>query len=440
LFDESQLIKNYYINASGQIVASNGFAYSNLIPVKQATYMLSGRNTENITSNKRVHGYDENGDWVKQITYVAVTRISDYSTSILIDDASIKYIRLSIYGSDADVQLELGSSITSYIEHQSQTYPLSLGNIELNSSPDETIRDQIVGKPNEWYKREYIHKFVITGTELWNKYSTDRYFLNASQISVPLKLRGGTYCTHFKWETSQSSAKLNNCIYITSNNGNLEIYPSQEFLNTYNTAAKFKEYLQTEYSNNNPVIAYYQRLEYTDIPITDTTLINQLNDIYNNAHSYNDVTNITTTYEDGNEQMYLDIEALAKGGSTTTETDPIFSASASSGITSSDISNWNNKADVEDIPDLTDYVKNTDYASSSKGGVTKTGWYNFQIESGGHPYVSNRSYNNYLNDDNLAFISKGTLENVITGKNLADKNYVDTAIATAITNTLGGSY
>lgn len=93
-----------------------------------------------------------------------------------------------------------------------------------------------------------------------------------------------------------------------------------------------------------------------------------------------------------------------------------------------------------DTPDLTDYVKNTDYASSSKGGVIKTGWYNFQIESGGHPYASNRSYNNYLNDDNLAFISKGTLENVITGKNLADKNYVDTAIANAITNTLGGSF
>jgi hypothetical protein len=93
-----------------------------------------------------------------------------------------------------------------------------------------------------------------------------------------------------------------------------------------------------------------------------------------------------------------------------------------------------------DTPDLTDYVKNNDYASSSKGGVFKTGWYNFQIESGGHPYASNRSYNNYLNDDNLAFISKGTLENVITGKNLADKNYVDTAIANAITNTLGGSF
>lgn len=33
-----------------------------------------------------------------------------------------------------------------------------------------------------------------------------------------------------------------------------------------------------------------------------------------------------------------------------TETDPVFSASASAGITSNDISNWNGKAEVSDIP------------------------------------------------------------------------------------------
>ena len=75
--------------------------------------------------------------------------------------------------------------------------------------------------------------------------------------------------------------------------------------NDFSTLADFKAWLST----HNTTI-YYPLAEYTDIPITDTTLISQLNDIYNNAHSYNGVTNITTTYEDGNEQMYLDIEAL----------------------------------------------------------------------------------------------------------------------------------
>lgn len=75
--------------------------------------------------------------------------------------------------------------------------------------------------------------------------------------------------------------------------------------------------------------------------------------------------------------------------------------------------------------DLTDYVKNTDYATSTKGGVVKinspqgTGIY-----SSGVIYALTRGYDNYLNDNNGLFVSKGTLENVITGKGLiSDTDY-----------------
>lgn len=263
--------------------------------------------------------------------------------------------------------------------------------IELNSSPDGTIRDEIIGTPNNWFKREYIGK------------TTDAS--GSTSITINDMVSGSGFYSYYGGTLSGKTI-------------------------TYDSAI----------SGINTI--WYQKEQYTDIPITDTALISQLNDIYNNAHSYNGTTNITTTYEDGNEQMYLDIEALAKGGSTTTETDPIFSASASSGITSSDITNWNNKADVEDIPDLTDYVKNTDYARSSKGGVVKVASdsYNVSTSASGQLISVARTYQAYNNMQNNSFISKGTLENVITGKNLADKNYVDTAIATAITNTLGGSF
>ena len=66
---------------------------------------------------------------------------------------------------------------------------------------------------------------------------------------------------------------------------------------------------------------------------------------------------------------------------------------------------------------LTDYVKNTDYATSSKGGVIKTG-YGSNVDSNGNLYASNFSYANYQTAGNNNFISKGTLENVITGKEL----------------------
>ena len=69
--------------------------------------------------------------------------------------------------------------------------------------------------------------------------------------------------------------------------------------------------------------------------------------------------------------------------------------------------------------DLADYVKNTDYATSSKAGVIKTpGWSGLTTNSSGDFYPTVKDYATYDSaGDNLA-ISKGTLENVITGKNL----------------------
>lgn len=70
--------------------------------------------------------------------------------------------------------------------------------------------------------------------------------------------------------------------------------------------------------------------------------------------------------------------------------------------------------------DLTDYVKNTDYATASKGGVIRanvgTG---FDVNaSTGNPAPTLYNYSQYQNLNNYVFIGKGTLENVITGKGL----------------------
>lgn len=86
------------------------------------------------------------------------------------------------------------------------------------------------------------------------------------------------------------------------------------------------------------------------------------------------------------------------------------------------------KGEVDNlIPDLTDYVKNTDYATSSIGGVLKTSSnYAFDVSSSsGVPFANVVSYNDYLLKTNNTFIGKGTLENVITGKGLTTKTYVD---------------
>lgn len=67
--------------------------------------------------------------------------------------------------------------------------------------------------------------------------------------------------------------------------------------------------------------------------------------------------------------------------------------------------------------DLTDYVKNTDYATSSKGGVIKiSNDLGSDISSAGVIRGYTRTYSGYTSMDNAGIISKGTLENVLTAR------------------------
>lgn len=69
--------------------------------------------------------------------------------------------------------------------------------------------------------------------------------------------------------------------------------------------------------------------------------------------------------------------------------------------------------------DLTDYVKNTDYPDNNEAGVIRVGAsYGTNVSSTGHLIGSIRTYANYSTAGNYMLISKGTLENVITGKEL----------------------
>lgn len=75
-----------------------------------------------------------------------------------------------------------------------------------------------------------------------------------------------------------------------------------------------------------------------------------------------------------------------------------------------------NYALESDIPDVSSFITATDYATSSVGGVIKTG-NGFEVGSG-VPKATNATYSTYTSKGNNYFISKGTLENVITGKGL----------------------
>ena len=103
-------------------------------------------------------------------------------------------------------------------------------------------------------------------------------------------------------------------------------------------------------------------------------------------------------------------------------------------VTSSDITNWNNKIDSSA---LTNYVKNTDYATGATGGVFKTASsFNTAVSTtSGILYALSSTYSQYQSKDSGTFISKGTLENVITGKNLETANNKVTSLSSSSTDT-----
>lgn len=71
------------------------------------------------------------------------------------------------------------------------------------------------------------------------------------------------------------------------------------------------------------------------------------------------------------------------------------------------------RGEVGPSPDLTDYVKNTDYGTATKAGVIKSS-NNFMISSNnGYVYAKALDATSYYeNTDSASFISKGTLENI----------------------------
>ena len=70
------------------------------------------------------------------------------------------------------------------------------------------------------------------------------------------------------------------------------------------------------------------------------------------------------------------------------------------------------RGEVGPTPDLTDYVKNTDYASASKAGVLKINGNAARISSDGVLSAAEVSEEQYKTTVNSIFISKGTLDNV----------------------------
>lgn len=200
-------------------------------------------------------------------------------------------------------QLEKGSA-TTYEPHQGKELHLDLGSIELCKIGD--YQDYFYKSGNDWYLHKETEKIVLNGTESgWGVSATNttgynrftNSIISSSVLSPSSNSETGKILSNLLIATSANSNYSRNNGIAINTNGAFYIYYTD--IANY-TVDQFKTWLA---SNN--VTLYYVLATVTNTKITDTTLISQLEAIYN-APLY-EQTNITQTNNDL--PMVLDITA-----------------------------------------------------------------------------------------------------------------------------------
>lgn len=244
-----------------------------------------------------------------------VTSASPTTTAVVTSTMLSQANRLDMYiqsgktfnNQRVTLQLEKGSTATTYEPYQEQSYPLSLGSIELCKIG--TYQDYIYKSDDKWYKHKAIGKIVEDGSQTWYRAGTatsGKYMLdtdiNDMIVMQSTSVAPPVFCTRF---TPRPFNDLrNNIIGISGRQaGRSGVYIYDD---VHSVANDFKNWLVS-----NPMTIYYALATPVEEEITNEALVAQLEAILQEATMYNPQTNITTLYAEGNEQGTLSISYFA---------------------------------------------------------------------------------------------------------------------------------
>lgn len=300
LFD-MDATENGGINSNGDNAAAadnwRTIGYIEAQPNTTYTYSMNG----NITGSfyfLRFYQYDKNHNFISP-------RVESGSPSLTVTTGSnTRYIRLSFYSNvgtmtetmarDAKLQLELGSTATSYSAYFT---PIELCKIG-------TYQDYIYKSGSDWYVHKATNKVVLDGTETWIDRGDNRYqgnmvndiMLSPFSASAPV----------ITASTSFRGSNWYNLYYRNSNNI-ISSHDSVHCLQLYSTKFATLSALTTWLGTNN-VPVYYVLATATDTQITNADLISQLNALAG-ATTYNGKTIFTVSSE--NQLAILRVAVLA---------------------------------------------------------------------------------------------------------------------------------
>lgn len=278
LFDKNTTTDGKYIDGNGSIQTQSNIMYSDYIQIKtNINYYITGR-----SEWASVALYDKNKTFLERISTTQPNGVLNITNS------NCKYIIINALLTDKDtLQIEEGSTVTPYEEHQSQSYTIPTQQ-PMRSIGD--IRDIFILKENgKWYERHYIGRYILDGTEDWLSKQTSDSSIRFQSTALPSNC-GKTnigYSNYFKVQ-SEGISSYDNGISVYESNATIYVWILKTIVET---VEEFKTLLAEQYNAGTPVYIDYVLETPIDIECTSeqTEILNQ---IYIKAKSYKGVTHI----------------------------------------------------------------------------------------------------------------------------------------------------
>lgn len=301
LFNKYTVInQSYYGGNVGEVISIVTYSNTFRCPIfKKRSDKITI--SANITSAKmRVLLLDKDYKILSTTSYATLPRT--------IDTSNCEFIAIFFDGTtitiNNNIQIEQNSTATTYEPHQGKELPLDLGSIELCKIGD--YQDYFYKSGSKWYWHKEIGKVILDGVnyKAGTKNGTTANIMYTTGNIPNIKpvsnnhVLGNLITSHFK--NAITDTIYNGDVIGIGQRTNEQISIGLGLSSTLTTLELFNAWLA-----ENNVDVYYPLATPTDISITDTTLISQLEAIYN-APLYEE-TNITQTNNDL--PMVLDITA-----------------------------------------------------------------------------------------------------------------------------------
>jgi hypothetical protein len=276
---------------------------------KNTDYIISGTNDTSIT----VVGFTSNK---LQSTGTGIVSKSSSESTKTFNSGDYAYYCLSMYPSGTgkyieNIQIETGNQATPYEPyHTPITYPISLGSKQLY---DECY---IVGSPDNWKFVDNMYKTKLKDIQLYGGWSVTQsnnlyyfWFVYESMYGVPkgkmLDNNGDLapiFSNYFGHRNVFYNVNTEKNVIVKNTQPTSPMFIVAVDGEIASSVAEWKNYI----ANHEDLYIVYSTKNQIETPITDETLISQLNAWYN-AHSNNGTTIIESN---GDLPMIIKVRAL----------------------------------------------------------------------------------------------------------------------------------